>query len=73
MLLIDSALSDFDSAIHVKPSHFESYRMIDYILAREKKWESIIDKAEAVLDKIFFSNDYGEFISKLDTIGASKE
>ncbi len=37
-----SALNDFKKAIKTNPRHFESYRMIDHILMRDKKWDDII-------------------------------
>lgn len=40
---IDSALADLQAAIKIDPRHFESYRMIDYILAKDKKWDAIIE------------------------------
>jgi tetratricopeptide (TPR) repeat protein len=58
----DAALMDFQSAIAIDPRHFESYRMIDYILARDRQWETIIaywndyislvpDRAEAYYER----------------------
>lgn len=37
-----SALSDLEHAIEINPHHFESYRMIDYILAKDQQWNKII-------------------------------
>ncbi|MCP4344677.1 MAG: tetratricopeptide repeat protein [Desulfobacterales bacterium] len=37
-----AALPDFKTAIKINPHHFESYRMIDYILAQKKQWDTII-------------------------------
>jgi tetratricopeptide (TPR) repeat protein len=37
-----SALSDLELAMEINPRHFESYRMVDYILARDRQWGKII-------------------------------
>lgn len=39
----DSALSALNRSIDANPSHFESYRMIDNLLAKNGKWEEIIE------------------------------
>ncbi|WDP92449.1 MAG: tetratricopeptide repeat protein [Desulfobacter sp.] len=38
----ESALSDIEKSIEINPRHFESYRMIDYLYARNRQWETII-------------------------------
>ena len=38
----DLAFADFEKAIEVNPRHFESYQMLDYLLAKERKWPDII-------------------------------
>ncbi|MBP1747401.1 MAG: hypothetical protein H6Q54_2016 [Deltaproteobacteria bacterium] len=37
-----SALPDLELAIEMNPRHFESYRMVDYILAKDQQWGRII-------------------------------
>lgn len=39
----DLAYSDFKMAIKYNPRHFDSCRMLDYLLAREQRWDEIID------------------------------
>lgn len=39
----DLAYSDFKAAITSDPRHFKSCRMLDYLLAREQRWDEIID------------------------------
>jgi tetratricopeptide (TPR) repeat protein len=38
------ALGDFEEAIRLDPRHFESYRNVDYILARQGDWDGIIER-----------------------------
>lgn len=38
----ESASMNFRTAIEINPHHFESYRMIDSILARDRQWDTII-------------------------------
>jgi tetratricopeptide (TPR) repeat protein len=40
---MDLAYSDMISAVKYDPRNFESYRMLDYILASQQKWSEIID------------------------------
>jgi tetratricopeptide (TPR) repeat protein len=44
------ALSDLDLAIGINPHHFESYRMIDYILTRDQQWDKIISYWDRFLE-----------------------
>jgi tetratricopeptide (TPR) repeat protein len=39
---LDVALSDFKKAISLNPRDFESYRMLDWVLARYGDWDAII-------------------------------
>jgi tetratricopeptide (TPR) repeat protein len=39
---VDLSKSALEQAIKANPSHFESYRMMDYLLARERNWDLII-------------------------------
>lgn len=39
----ERALADFSTAIRVDPRHFESYRNVDFILARRGDWTRIIE------------------------------
>lgn len=41
---IPTALADFEKAIHLDPRHFEAYRNIDYILAKQRDWDGIIER-----------------------------
>jgi tetratricopeptide (TPR) repeat protein len=38
----EAAVADLKNAIRHNPRHFESYRMMDYLLAKEKDWNAII-------------------------------
>lgn len=38
----DLARADLERALELNPSHFESCRLLDYLLAGEKKWDEII-------------------------------
>lgn len=40
---LQRALDDFDAAIRFDARHFESYRNVDYILARAGNWDRIIN------------------------------
>ncbi|RPI74602.1 MAG: DUF4034 domain-containing protein [Desulfobacteraceae bacterium] len=45
----DSAWADFKKAIEVDPRHFESCRMMDYLLAQKKDWDAVIGYWNAFL------------------------
>jgi len=47
---LKSALTDFDYAIEINPRHFKSYRMVDYVLAKDQQWDIIIDYWDKFLD-----------------------
>ena len=47
----ESALADFEIAIKMNPGHFDSYRMIDYIFARDQQWDTIIGYWNAFLEQ----------------------
>ncbi len=38
----EAALSDFNAAVQANPHHFDSYRMIDYLLSKKQQWGLII-------------------------------
>ena len=38
----ESALADFEKAIRLDPTHFESYRNLDYLYARRGQWSEVI-------------------------------
>ncbi len=39
-----NALADFERAIRLDPRHFEAYRNVDYILAKQGDWDGIIER-----------------------------
>lgn len=45
----DAAEADFKTAIRINPRHFDSYRMLDYVLARKRRWDTIISYWDAFL------------------------
>jgi tetratricopeptide (TPR) repeat protein len=47
---LKSALSDLELAIEMNPHHFESYRMADYILAKDQQWGKIINHWDKFLE-----------------------
>ncbi|MCL6613893.1 MAG: tetratricopeptide repeat protein [Firmicutes bacterium] len=36
------ALADLETAVRLAPTHFDSYLLLDWILARERRWDTII-------------------------------
>ena len=75
-----SALSDLELAIEINPHHFESYRMVDYILAKDRQWGKIInywnkfldlepDHAGAYLERAgthYHNKDFGKALDDLE-------
>jgi tetratricopeptide (TPR) repeat protein len=47
---IDLARSDFEQAIKLNPHDMNNYRMMDYLLASQQKWDEIIEQWNAFLN-----------------------
>ncbi len=50
LLNYDAALPDIYRAIEINPAHFDSYRMIDYLYARDQQRDTVISYWTAFLD-----------------------
>jgi tetratricopeptide (TPR) repeat protein len=45
----DAALADFEASIRLEPRHIEAYHNVDWLLARERRWNEIIAHWDAYL------------------------
>jgi len=48
---VEDIIATFEITIKMSPSHFDSYRMIDYIFARDQQWDTIIEYWNAFLEQ----------------------
>jgi len=63
----EDAMLDFTQCIEINPRHFESYRMIDYLLAEKGQWDMII-----AYWTVFLEHEPDEARAYLERAGAHK-